>query len=170
MLTGWVTVKLAHAVSGKPIRIGPEPGEITLYSFGFAALCANLYLAISNGAGRSVGKALTGLRLVVFPGPWPSRPGFARGLVRSALQAGPWMGALMVATGAHDAFAGTTIARVADNTAWEGWRRVRSAPSSKWDAAYPSLRSPSRMAAWKIALAVLLHLFFAMVNTVCAAL
>lgn len=164
-LVWFVTSELAASASfGRLIGFGGSypPDEEVLYYGGFSFLCANLYLGISNGAGRSVGKALTGLRLVVFVGPYPARPGFARGLVRSALQ-NPVIGAVMVATGAHNAFSGTTIARVADHTASEGWWGGRSLSSSKWDPAYASLPSPPRIAAWKIAVAVLLHLFFATV-------
>jgi uncharacterized RDD family membrane protein YckC len=148
------TMELAYARLGRPIHTGRDArDEITVLSFGFSALCANLYLAISNGAGRSVGKALTGLRLVAFAGQYPARPGFARGLVRSALQAGPYMGVIMVATGFHDAFVGTTIVQ-----------------ASKWDTPHPNPPILLRIPAWKIASAVFLHLFFAMVYVVIGAL
>ena len=148
------TMDLAYARFGRPIHTGPDPrDEVTVLSLGFAALCANLYLGITNGVGWSLGKALNGLRLVTFVGEHPARPGVARGLVRSALQAGPWMGGLMVLTGFHDAFAGT---------------RIVEAP--QWDAPYPNSPSLPRIAAWKIVAAVFLHLFFAMVYVVIGAI
>jgi len=167
----WLTSELAYAYFGKPVLPGVDPqDEITVLSGGFAALCANLYLAISNGMGRSVGKALTGLRLVTFAGPYPFKPGFARGLVRSALQAGPWMGAVMVAWGAHDRFAGTTIVQITDSAAWERWWRDRSISSAPCDAPNASLSNPRRIAIWKIAIAVVLHLFFVLVYMIVGAI
>jgi uncharacterized RDD family membrane protein YckC len=151
-LVAWITTELAYAFLGRPVHTEGRDNrdEISVASFGFAALCANLYLALSNGAGRSVGKAFCGLRLVVFVGPYPARPGFARGLVRSALQSGPWMGAIMWLTDFHDAFAGTTIVEAS---------KV-GLPAS----------NPPQIAGWKIAAAVLIHLFFAMVYVVVGAI
>jgi uncharacterized RDD family membrane protein YckC len=146
----WRIIKeLAYARLGKPISPGRNPfDDVTVFSLGFSVLCANMYLAISNGAGHSVGKALTGLRLVVFVGPYPARPGFARGLVRSALQSNLGLAGFMVATDLHDAFAGTTIVQ-----------------ESKSDAAYLNSPHAPRLAAWKIAAAVVLHLFFGALDT-----
>lgn len=92
--------------------------------------------------------AIVELRLVV--GDSAAKPGLARGLVRSSLQAGPYMGALMVLSGAHDQFAGTRI--VADKDVVD--QAVR-------EPAHPN-RS-HHVATWKVALAIVLHLFFALV-------
>ena len=144
---------------------GPWPrdtrgDEVYDLLFGFAALCANVYLAISAAKGRSVGKALVGLRLVVTDR--PGKPGLARGLVRSSLQAGPWMEALMVWTGARDAIAGTRI--VADEQgAIEHDVRESEIPNGR-----------SQVATWKVAvavaLAIALHLFSAFLYMLVAAM
>ena len=162
VLIGTMGVLLGLARIALGIR---PPFEVELCLYGIGALCANLYLAISNGTGRSVGKALTGLRLVVFVGQYPVRPGFARGLVRSSLQAGPCMGALMFCAGLHDTIAGTKIVQVVDATAWDRWE-ARSISSLNSDAVFPNVACPPRIAIWKIAMAVLFHLFSAMVYMV----
>jgi hypothetical protein len=168
----WATVLLVTVVTINALAhialLGiPTPTEIRRYDYyvfwfsnGIGALCGNLYLAIANGAGRSVGKALTGLRLVIFVGQYPVRPGFARGLVRSGLQTGPYMGALMLLTGWHDTIAGTKIVQVADATAWDRWE-AGSTSSLNSKAVFPNVPRPLRIAPWKITMAVLSHLFFA---------
>ena len=99
---------------------------------------------------------MCGLRLVAWPG--GGKPGLARGLVRSSLQAGPYMGALMVFTGAHDTFAGTRILT-----------------DEQWNRDY-TLREPdpgtsrSPVSAWKVALAIVLHVFVAFVYMIVAAI
>lgn len=144
--------EIGYAVFGKPIQTGNDPrNEITVLAGGISAVCANLYLAIANGAGRSLGKALNGLRLVVIVGPHVARPGFARGLVRSALQAGPWMGIVMYCTGVHDRFAGTTIIQEVDDSPLR--------QDSGVDAFADDMPNAPPIAIWKIALAVVIHLF-----------
>jgi hypothetical protein len=73
------------------------------------------------------------------------------------------MGAIMFLTGWHDTVAGTTIVRVADATAWGQWR-AGSVTS------LPDVPRPRPMAAWKIAMAVLVHLFFTMVYMIFSAI
>jgi hypothetical protein len=104
---------LADLAAGRPPRDASAPRDVAaVLAFGLAAMAANLYLVIGAATGRSIGKVLTGLRLVVLDDAGePVRPGIARGLVRAACQAGPWMGALMVLTGVHDRLAGTTLVR-----------------------------------------------------------
>lgn len=148
---------LVHRMFGIAIPTGSDTRDTaSVICSGIGALSANLYLAISNGAGRSIGKAVTGLRLAVRSDHHMLTPGFARGLLRSSLQAGPWMGALMVLTGWHDAVAGTTIARFTE---------IDIQHSSRSEAA----RCP-RIAAWKIMLATLLHGFFGFVYVVISAI
>ena len=118
--------EIAYAAFGRPAPTHDPRNEILLYSLGIAALCANLYLGIANGTGRSVGKFLCGLRLVVFVGQYPAKPGLARGLVRSALQAGPWMGIAMYNSGAHDKFAGTTVIKVINDFALDAGLEIGS--------------------------------------------
>ncbi len=153
----WAFDKIARAGLGVPLSTGPDPRDgLGLLSFGFAALCANVYLAISAAIGQSVGKALFGLRLIVADR--PAKPGLARGLVRSSLQAGPWMGALMVVTGIHDTFAGTRI--VADESAWHDQTVQES----------ELLNEGPHVATWRVVLAVALHLFFPFVYMVIGAI
>jgi hypothetical protein len=153
-----------QAAVGRPIPTGPipNPGDFArlCLSFGVGGLCANLYLAISNGLGRSIGKTFLGLRLVVSA-EHSRTPGFARGLVRSSLQAGPWMGALMLLTGAHDAFAGTTIVAAVDKSSEKEFVGTESRSLAT---------DVSKVAAWKIALAVFLHVFFVYVFVFACAL
>ena len=149
----WMTGELAAAL-GVVNPPGPRPrdtrgDEVYDLLFGFAALCANGYLAISAVNGRSIGKALFGLRLVVADR--PGKPGLARGLVRSSLQACPYMAALMVVTGFHDAIAGTRV--VADEQdAIEHAVRESEIPNGR-----------SQAATWEralvVILAIALHLF-----------
>lgn len=151
---------LVRRMLGIAIPAGPDTRDTaTVFCSGVGALFANLYLAISNGAGRSIGKAVTGLRLGVLSNHRMMSPGFARGLLRSALQAGPWMGALMVLTGWHDAIAGTTIVRVTGIYDGHGPR-----PEATRRLHLPPI------AAWKIVMAVLLHAFFAFVFVLMSAI
>ena len=160
----WMSGELAAAL-GVVNPPGPRPrdtrgDEVYDLLFGFAALCANGYLAISAAIGRSIGKDHFGLRLVVAD--CPGKPGLTRGLVRSSLQAGPYMGALMVVTGLHDAIAGTRI--VADEQgAIEHTVRESEIPNGR-----------SQVATWKralvVALAIALHLFSALLYIIVAAL
>jgi len=144
--------EIGHAAFGKPIQTGSDPrDEISVLAGGLAAVLANMYLAIANGAGRSLGKALNGLRLVVAVGSHVATPGFARGLVRSSLQAGPWMGIVMYYTGAHDRFAGTTILQEVDDSPLR--------QDSGVGAFADNMPNAPPMATWKIALAVVIHLF-----------
>ena len=148
----WFFSQIAHTALGLP-NPTPDPRDDIFYiSFGPAALCANLYLGIANGTGRSLGKFLCGLRLVVPVGQYPAKPGFARGLVRSALQAGPAMGILMYSSDAHDDFAGTRVIKaVNDADVDEAWNL---------DPKLSGIPVPPPIAIWKIALAIFLHLFF----------
>ena len=122
--------------------------------FGIAALCANLYLAVTAANGRSLGKAFQGLRLVV--GESEAKPGLRRGLVRSSLEAVPYMGWLMLLTGAHDAFAGTRIV-LAKPTGTE----VTVGADGPID--------DSPVAAWKVGVAICLHLFLTFVYMILGA-
>ena len=148
---------LARSAFGIPKPAGSHPrDELSLVAYGFAALCANLYLAVSAAKGRSVGKALLGLRLVVADD--DAKPGLARGLVRSSLQALPYMGALMVLTGAHDSFAGTRIVH-AEQHRVEHFGQECETP-----------HEGSRVSQWKVALAIVVHLFAALVYMIVGAL
>jgi len=152
----WLISDIGHLALGVPSE-WESADTITLVSVGLGTLLANAYLAVSNGLGQSVGKAVTGLRLIVSDD-GSAVPGLARGVVRSSLQAGPYMGALMVVTGLHDRFARTRIvtgARVPDpepERAGTATARVPGPPTST------------------IVVAVGLHLFFAFVFMVVAVL
>lgn len=165
--------KLVHFVLDIPIPTTPtgyERMDVTaVCSSGIGALFANLYLAITNGAGMSAGKALTGLRLIVLVGHYPARPGFMRGLVRSALQAGQYMGAVMLWTGWHDTIAGTKIIQLIDEAAWKRWW-VCSKSLLSSDARFTNVLHAPRIATSKIAMSVFLHLFFAMIYAVLSAI
>jgi hypothetical protein len=155
---------LARIVLSLPYPSGPDYRDgLFVFMSGIGTLVANLYLAVTNGAGKSVGKALTGLSLVTFIGQYPAKPGFARGLVRSALQAGPCMGALMFLTGVHDTVAGTTIVLATGATARDRWR-------ADSDTLFLDVPRPPRVAAWKIAMAVPLLPFFTMVYMILSAI
>ena len=106
-MTGTLTDAIGFVYHPGPFQFNSIQGKVFLVMVGFCVLCANGYLAISAVNGRSIGKALFGLRVVVADR--PGKPGLARGLVRSAFQRGPYMGALMVVTGFHDAIAGTRV-------------------------------------------------------------
>ncbi len=161
---------LAHNVFGIP---APTPNRLAkedivrVLSGGPATLCANLYLAIANRKGKSIGKALTRLRLVVFVGQYPARPGFARGLVRSAVQSFPFCGCwgVLIFTGVHDGIAGTKVIQPVNPAAWDRWWAC-SASSLNPDAVFPDVPRPPRIAIWKIALAILFHLFSAMASII----
>jgi hypothetical protein len=79
------------------------------------------------------------------------------------------MGVLMGLTGWHDAFAGTKIVRVAESITWEQWQ-ADSVSSLNEDTGFPSVVEPPRIVSWKIALAIFLHLFFAMGYVILGAL
>lgn len=149
LLVGWATDEIVHL--SVPRSPGPPPDVVDVVAFGFGALCANLYLAMSAAQGRSLGKAMVGVRLIEATD--GGRPGWARGIIRSSMQAGPFMGALMIVTGAHDRLAGTRI--VLD----------------QYQPAAPARRTDHRnhvagVATWKIMLAVIFHLFCAPVYTI----
>jgi uncharacterized RDD family membrane protein YckC len=127
---------------------------VTFLSVGFGALVASLSLAAYAAGGRSPGKALFGLKVVTAD--TFEKPGWARGLVRSSLQAGPGWGALTVLTGLHDRFAGTGIVRADDR------RPVNDLQELDDD--------DLGVAPWKVGAAVLLHAFFAFVFMIIAAL
>ncbi len=152
----WTTDTVVRFALGWP---SPAPLEyrdtLTILSVGCGAFCANLCLAGYAARGRSPGKALLGLRLVAAGD--PDRPGWGRGLVRSSLQAGPYMGALTVLTGLHDVFAGTRIVAVDER------RAVDRVTHDQDDEG-------SGIALWKVGLAVLVHAFFAFVWMIIAAL
>jgi len=151
----WTTDTVVRFGLGWP---SPAPVDsrdtLTIISVGCGALFANLCLAAYAANGRSPGKALLGLRLVAVDA--IGRPGWGRGLVRSSLQAGPYMGALTILTGIHDAFAGTRI------IAEEERRYVERLVQELDDDGF--------VASWKVGLAVLLHGFFAFVFMMIAAL
>jgi uncharacterized RDD family membrane protein YckC len=153
----WLTDTLVRAVRHLPPPPGPDPRDgLVVFSFGLAALFANFYLAVSAANGWSVGKSMYGLRLVAWPD--GGRPGLARGLVRSSLQGGPYMGLVTVWTGAHDTFAGT---RIVTNQQWNRDYTL-SEPDRENDT--------SRVPAWKVAFAIVLHVFFAFVYVIVAAI
>lgn len=137
--------KIVRDSMGNPVPTGPDPRDsITTISYGIAVICANQYLTISAATGRSLGKILFGLKVVVAD--TTAEPGLVRGLIRSSLQAPPYMGALMVWTGLHDSFAGTQIVKVHSNEI------------KKNIAATVDLKK-RKVAIWKIVLATILHLF-----------
>jgi uncharacterized RDD family membrane protein YckC len=155
----WLVVALVFVSSeellrpalGIPGPAGPDPRDaLTIYFVGFGVVCANLYLAVSNGRGRSIGKALTGLRLIARGAHPPAKPGFLRGFVRSAVTAPPYLGLALAAAGPHDAMAGTSICRVSDDAIWDG-SRFRTDESALASSTAPGI------ALWKIVVAVLVH-------------
>lgn len=157
-----VTMGAAAWTTDTAVRFGlgwssPAPLEhrdaVTILAVGFGAFVANLCLAAYAARGRSPGKALLGLKLVAADS--FEKPGWARGLVRSSFQAGPYLGGFTVFTGVHDAFAGTRIVTRDER------RRVDSLGLDDEDLGVP---------AWKVGLAVLLHGFFAFVFMMIAAL
>jgi len=79
------------------------------------------------------------------------------------------MGALMLLTGIHNAVAATTIVRVKDPIVLAQWVAGRVSPLNG-DALLPSAQHLPRIAAWKIAVAVFFHLFFAIIYVVMSAL
>jgi uncharacterized RDD family membrane protein YckC len=150
---------VAHSILGISQSSGSDPGDdLFLIFYGIGVLCGNIYLAVSNGAGRSVGKAAMGLRLIALGKPYPAKPGIFRGLVRSALQAPPYMGAVMVLGGWHDAFAGTTIVEDPDINP-EVRASLEHYSTSNFGVVTSDLRHPARISNWKIGAAVFLHLF-----------
>ncbi len=153
-VVAWTTDTVVRFGLGWP---SPAPIEhrdtVTILSIGSGALVANLCLAAYAAHGRSPGKALLGLKLVESDTFEP--PGWARGFVRSSLQAGPYLGALTVLTGLHDRFAGTRIVSADE-------RR----PPDPLDLDDDDLGAP----AWKVGAAVVLHAFFAFVFMIIAAL
>ena len=132
------------------------------FSLGLSALAANLHLAFANSDGRSAGKSRAGLRLVIDDGRFERAPELARVLVRSALQAGPYMGALMLLTGLHDRAAGTTIVHAPRP------QRIVSLDLSGAEAetgeGVPPAPAPAAgppFASWKAAVAMAAHLAIA---------
>ncbi len=150
----WTTDTVVRFELGWP---SPAPIEhrdtVTILSIGIGALIANLCLAACAAGGRSPGKALFGLKVVTAD--TFERPGWARGLVRSSLQAGPFLGALTVLTGLHDRFAGTRIVK-----------RDERRPTNLVGLDDDDLGVPT----WRVGAAVLLHAFFAFVFMLVAAL
>jgi len=150
----WTTDTVVRVGLGWP---SPAPIEhrdtVTILSIAFGALVANLCLAAYAARGRSPGKALFGLHVVAAD--TFEKPGWARGLVRSSLQAGPYMGGLTVLTGLHDRFAGTRIVS-----------RDERRPVDPLGLDVEDLGVPT----WKVGAAGLLHAFFAFVFMVIAAL
>jgi hypothetical protein len=157
-----VTMGAAAWTTDTAVRVGlgwssPAPLEhrdaVTILSIGFGAFVANLCVAAYAARSRSPGKALFGLKLVAADS--FEKPGWARGLVRSSFQAGPYLGGITVLTGVHDAFAGTRIVSRDER------RPVDPLGLDDEDLGVP---------AWKVGLAVLLHGFFAFVFMMIAAL
>ncbi len=152
----WTTDTVARLLLSwsSPATVDHARDTVSILSVGFGAFLSNLCLAAFAANGRSPGKPLLGLRLV---GADDDRPGWGRGLVRSSLQAGPYMGAFTVMTGLHDVFAGTRIVDPDER------RPVNRLLDEVDDAS-------AGVAPWKVGLALILHLFFAFVWMMIAAL